>query len=180
MQVSVPKRPNNQPVFGNVTFSDPLAATIFDRRASDYKTGLNDKDLLRCGSMIASLYRKSAKGYEPAKAALTQLVAILQTKIDNFEEITSGIDEIFDSVPAEKRLPSKPSAGITFEVHWNNKLFLAILDLLRDFDLWRVKLVTLKDNGLITDKDYHKTSRKLIAPIRSVIEQTYPLAKSAR
>ncbi len=164
-------------IYGTVTFNDPLAATIFDRRATDFNTGLRDKDLLKCGSIIGRLYRESANGNESATAALRSLVEIINTNKAKLSETISLVSGLFVKLPAEKKLPSRASAAMNYEITWNNKMFLAILQLLQEFDVTRGQLMGLKDHQAIEPKQFSKLSKGLVSPLRSIIEQIFRTAK---
>jgi len=174
-----PKRKTKAHVYGTVTFNDPLAATIFDRRATDFNTGLRDKDLIKCGSIIGNLYRKSAQDDAAATDALQELVKLIGSNQTRFHDTVASIEEAFNDLPAEKRLPSRPGSGLSFDVTWNNKMFLAVLQILQDFDAARGKLVCLKDHNAIEHKQYAKLSKQLLTPLRSIIESVFSLAKQA-
>ena len=172
-----PPRKTKAHVYGTITFNDPLAATIFDRRATDFNTGLRDKDLLKCGSIIGCLYRESAAGKDAATGALKVLVQIIGANETKLNEVVSQIAQLFAELPAEKQLPSRPSAAMNYEITWNNKMFLAILNLLQEFDAARGQFMGLKDHHAIEPKQFAKLSKGLLSPLRSIIEQLFRAAK---
>ena len=176
--MTVSKSPRRSKTYGVVTFSDPLAATIFDRRATDFKTGLRGKDFVRCGSIVSKLYRQAAENNASAKQALERLVSVIQTNRTALDSVLAEIHAVFDEMPIDQQIPTRPGAALSFDVGWNNKMFLSILQMLIDFDKARTQLITLKDRNKLDDSAYHRTALKLLKPIRSIVEQIYPVAKS--
>ncbi len=164
-------------VYGTVTFDDPISATIFYRGASEYKTGLRDKDLIRFGNIVANLYRASAGGNAQGKAALQELVEIIVKNTERFNEITFEIQEAFNDLSPEQQLPIHAGVGLSFPISWNNKMFLSTLQILQKFDSTRKNLYCLLEHKAVSKKEYFKMSKRLISPIRSIIEASYPISK---
>lgn len=158
------------------TLHDEFVAALYDRRFYSKDLPKHFKDVYRCGHIIDGLYQANAQGEPYAKAALTELKGLIETKQAILAAVSDSVHHAFEEKQDSLAINPESSPRI-IPYQWANKMYLALVEMLLVLDRSSIQLATLKLNGMLENKAFRFKQKELANPVRSVLEEVFRIEK---